>query len=395
MNRHTHKGTPSRIALVLFGVILISLLAPLAGSVAAAQSEPVAVITAGRLNIRSGPGPEYPVVTTAGRGVAVGLAGRNGDASWLYLRLPDGTLGWGWAEMISEGWDFMSLPRVTAAAAPAPAPAPAASTAPTGTVRDVFMRARVNTAAGDDHGIVDRLAGGTVVELLGRTPDSTWLYILFGGDSLGWIRAANVSSTYALSRLPVPGGPAWPVGLDLPATTVAYARQIAGAAPASPGTPAPGTAVVNAYRLNVRSGAGPGYEVIAQASQGDVLPIVGRDSAGAWLQVRLADGSLGWVSAYYTTELTDIARVPVEAAYQGVALVMTGAVNIRKGPGSLYERVVVAYQGQYLTLLGRIPDSTWLKVAVDGEEGWVDASFIRTQYPVETLPVFTRSAGDF
>ncbi len=243
-----------------------------------------------------------------------------------------------------------------------------------------------------------RLSAGTVVELLARAPDSSWLYVLFGGDSLGWIRTAHVNTTYTVTALPVGNSLTWPVGLDLPATTVAYARQLVGTAapaPVAPTGPAAGTAVVNAYRLNVRSGPGPGYAVVAQVKQGDVLPIVGRDSAGAWLQVRLANNTTGWVSAYYTTELTDIATVPVEAQYKGVALVMTGAVNIRKGPGPLYERVVVAYQGQYLNLLGRIPDSSWLKVAVDGQEGWVDASFIRTQYPVETLPVFTASAGDF
>jgi uncharacterized protein YraI len=48
--------------------------------------------------------------------------------------------------------------------------------------------------------------------------------------------------------------------------------------------------------LNVRSGPGTGYPVIAGLRQGDQATVVGRHSASGWWQVKLDSGATGWVS---------------------------------------------------------------------------------------------------
>ncbi|MBC8254280.1 MAG: SH3 domain-containing protein, partial [Ardenticatenia bacterium] len=59
---------------------------------------PIAVVQSQALNVRAGPGTEHPVVASAERGETLTVVGRNEDASWLEVMLPEGQRGWaaGW-----------------------------------------------------------------------------------------------------------------------------------------------------------------------------------------------------------------------------------------------------------------------------------------------------------
>lgn len=66
-------------------------------------------------------------------------------------------------------------------------------------------------------------------------------------------------------------------------------------------TPAPAAtteraaAVVTGQSLNVRAGPGTVHPVIGVLRQGEAVQVTGRDATGAWLEIRLADGTAGWV----------------------------------------------------------------------------------------------------
>lgn len=60
--------------------------------------------------------------------------------------------------------------------------------------------------------------------------------------------------------------------------------------------------------INVRSGPGTVYPVVGQAKKGETLPLISRTEDGAWLEITLAGGKSGWVSA----KLVAI-NVPVES----------------------------------------------------------------------------------
>jgi uncharacterized protein YgiM (DUF1202 family) len=80
------------------------------------------------------------------------------------------------------------------------------------------------------------------------------------------------------------------------AAIVILAVTLAGAAtPVAGATETPAITVL-VRALNVRSGPGTGYPVIASLRQGDQAPIVGRHSASGWWQVQLKSGATGWVS---------------------------------------------------------------------------------------------------
>lgn len=90
----------------------------------------------------------------------------------------------------------------------------------------------------------------------------------------------------------------------------------AGHGNAQPGeqTPVPEQVSVTANVLNVRTGPGTDTAVARQVRQGTVLPVLGRNEAGTWLQVRTADGIVGWVSAQYVTSQASAEATPTPAA---------------------------------------------------------------------------------
>lgn len=60
------------------------------------------------------------------------------------------------------------------------------------------------------------------------------------------------------------------------------------------------TATVTVFALNVRDGPGVSYAVIDWLRQGETVPLAGlRNADASWVQVVLASGRTGWVSAKY------------------------------------------------------------------------------------------------
>ncbi len=56
------------------------------------------------------------------------------------------------------------------------------------------------------------------------------------------------------------------------------------------------TATILADRLNVRSGPGTGYGVVASAKRGEKYSVTGQNGSCAWLKLAAGGKTLGWVS---------------------------------------------------------------------------------------------------
>lgn len=169
-------------------------------------------------------------------------------------------------------------------------------------------------------------------------------------------------------------------------------------APPAP-TPAPpanvATATVVSYRLNVRSGPGIQNNVIAVLTRNQVVTLTGyRNAEATWVMVTLPNGTQGWSSASYLQSNFPFASL---AVWQGQTPApgnsATGRVfrvyhlNVRQGPGTQYGIVTVIPNGTVVTLLGRNSAASWVKIALaNGTQGWVNASYISTTYPLASLP---------
>lgn len=106
---------------------------PAAEAAEAAPAEPantVVTLTIEQdMNVRTGPGTNYPVAGPGPAGSTAPVIGRNSDGSWLQVEYPpgSGSKGWLYTDLVAVTGDPQS---VAVAEAPAPPPAAAAAPAP-------------------------------------------------------------------------------------------------------------------------------------------------------------------------------------------------------------------------------------------------------------------------
>lgn len=68
---------------------------------------------------------------------------------------------------------------------------------------------------------------------------------------------------------------------------------------------------VNTGRLNIRSGPGISYGIIATITQGDTVTLVGRNADAGWLEVRLTNNQQGWARSRYIVPNIPIGNLPI------------------------------------------------------------------------------------
>lgn len=140
------------------------------------------------------------------------------------------------------------------------------------------------------------LPAGEILTLLQRSADDSWLEVARTDGSTGWV-ARSALLTAGISKLPRVGEAAAPAPVsDLSAGEVAPA-----AAPSVAQEDAPVLATVrtDGSRLNVRSGPGADFPVVAKADNGVSYRAVGVDAQAEWVQIEISDApdGTGWVSA--------------------------------------------------------------------------------------------------
>jgi uncharacterized protein YgiM (DUF1202 family) len=141
-----------------------------AATTAFAPGAVVVTTTPARMNVRGGPGTNYPVVTSAAAGAQFEIIGLNPARDWYQVRVPNRTEpAWIFASLATVSGDLASVPQLAEAdlpAAPAapsaPAPVAAASSAPAAapvaapnTGAGFGYGITVNTWQGDKQGVAD------------------------------------------------------------------------------------------------------------------------------------------------------------------------------------------------------------------------------------------------
>ncbi|MCB8980011.1 MAG: SH3 domain-containing protein [Ardenticatenaceae bacterium] len=319
-----------------------------------------ALVSTGALNVRSGPGVSYSVITVASQGQTVMLLGRNANSSWVKIRLGNNTEGWANASLLTANVAISSLPLADSPAAPEP-PVPVAP----GAVLSL------HSGPGLNYPVTGSVYQGLQVNAVGRNADSTWLKVRLSDGQEGWIGAQYVQLSIPVGNLPVMDGTTTPASTATP-------------------VPAANSATVATGALNVRSGPGIGYGVVAAAYQGQVVTMLARNSNSTWVKVQLSSGTQGWVNATLLTTGYSINSLPVEdvPTLSTSGLVNTAALNVRSGPDISYGVVAVVYQDQGVALIGRNADSSWVKVRLNnGVVGWVNAAYIQTATTLNSLPI--------
>ena len=294
------------------------------------------------VNVRSGPGTDFFIVGTLSTGQTVPLKAANTSGEWWYVST---TFGDGWVSAVlvtALGADGVQVKTVVSG------------------VVTVGV-ANVRSGAGLEAARLGKISQGQRFEIIGRNATGSWLEIRWQYGT-GWVAASTLD-----------------LGNTASATTLAQTSE----------TP---YVVVMATHLNVRSGPGVNYSIVATVNGRDTLPVLGRTEDGAWFQVQTSAGT-GWLSSQWVVTRDEYGDSPVlsESDAQGelsgpVGVVNTGALNMRSGPGAAYTDVGTLEGGTQAQIVGRSMDWGWWLLKTPSGTGWVNAEYIIARGDTSQVP---------
>ena len=338
---------------------------------------PLAITKPSILNVRSGPGLNYQVLTSVPSGTQGRIIGVSPDYQWYRVVL--GVLS-------QPAWVYASLTTVTGSLATVKVYTLAEIDGGLSVICDKPFALttpyvlNVRGGPGIEYDILTTVPRGTRAEIVGIGPQNQWLYVELD----------------ALTE------PAW-IFKDL--TTVfgslAGVRQIASwqvGQPAQPGAPEePGTAnegdrplaITYSSIVNVREGPGESYNVLIAVGQGTRARILGIDPTEAWYLVEI-DGldQLGWIFEDLTVlvgSLSNVKRITAEEiSMLPVAIPKLAVLNVRSGPSTSYGVVTTISAGMWYQILGISASSNWFRIKMDGIAGqtWVFRDLTRLVGPL-------------
>ena len=135
------------------------------------------------------------------------------------------------------------------------------------------------------------------------------------------------------------------------------------------------TATVNASSLNVRSGPGTNYGVMASVTKGTTVTILNVGSNG-WNQIQLPNGKTGYVSATYLTASSASTAAPIDGAAASIGTVINATLlNVRSGPGTSYSVKTGISGGTQVTVIST--SNGWSRIILpNGTEGYVSSTYL-------------------
>lgn len=270
-------------------------------------------ITGNGVNLREGPGTDYDRVTSADRGDEFKRTGTTDN---------------GWSRVTYSGKDaYVSNSYVST-----DKPDPIISDASGNVV--VKKDANLRKGPGTEHDVVKTVDANTELERTGES-DNGWTRVKVDGEEL------YISSSLIEEKVSV--------------------------------TERIGTVVLTGD-ANLRKGPGTEYDVIATEEKGTELERTG-ETWNSWVRVKY-NGE----DAYIHSSLLELkddssaADEPEVEEKSGTVTVTEGA-NVRKGPGTDYDKIGLAYVGTELKVTGKSGD--WYEVEFEGQTGYIASSLVK------------------
>ena len=351
------------------------------------------VTVLGEMNVRSGPGTGYDVVGEAIAGEEFPITGKNSEGDWWRIEF-QGQPGWIHAPFVVAA-DAEEVPVVgpgVTEAADQDEGTSEAVPAPLDAVVTVGGDMNVRSGPGEEYDRIGGAIAGEAFPITGKNEDGDWWQIDFGGET-GWIYAPFVTATNA-ENVPVVGGSMSETPAPASDTETATAETES-------------ATVTILGDMNIRSGPGTDYDRIGGATAGEAFVITGKSPDGEWWQIDF-DGQSGWIYAPYVTAV-NVEGVPVVGDSQAESrppedstteapttpdeplATAGGDLNVRAGPGTEYERIGGANEGEEFAITGKSSDGEWWQIDYEGQSGWLYAPFV-TATNAENVPVVTPEA---
>ncbi|MGF7186488.1 N-acetylmuramoyl-L-alanine amidase [Desulfitispora alkaliphila] len=336
------------VAILLLIIALFALFA--LDAVANTKKEGDVTVTGSIVNVRSGPSISDQVIGQVVRGNKLQYIKEQDE--WVKIKLRNGKTGWiaGWLVEVDESVEKEPSEEVEKNK-------DNASFAGKGTVTGSYVNIR--SGPGIDNKQISRVHRGQILELVGKSED--WYQVVLANSQKGWIAGwlvelieENESSEQETTK-----------------------EETAKEEVQSGEDNKTRYAVITASAVNVRQGPDISYQRIGRVVRGDELAIVGTEDD--WIKVQLDDnGASGWIAGWLANEIEkeipkndepkeDIAQNEIINRY---TIIQVEEVSLRSGPGTSYEKIEIASQGQEFLLVKQ--DGDWYQVQIDDHtKGWV------------------------
>lgn len=164
-------------------------------------------------------------------------------------------------------------------------------------VQVTAARANVRSGPGTSYAVIGKANRGDTFAILGTNNAKNWYQIAFAGEQNGWIAGSIVTTSGPVESLPMieVAAPATPT-----ATATATVTEVIGNGI---------TLRVNRDRVNLRNGPNTTAAIVGKAQNGEQFKVTGRNGAGDWYAIELADGSGAWIYETLVTIQGDIATL--------------------------------------------------------------------------------------
>jgi uncharacterized protein YraI len=256
------------------------------------------------VRVRSGPSQQYPIYAKLAGGETAKLLGVSADGTYYAIEVTVVAPNTGWVDAnFAEVSGAEDLPVLEAPPVPpTSAFTPVEEGQPTVIALDAVF---VNSGPGEQYPVYGIAEAGSKGLVIGVSEDGAWWVVRINpevvGNGYSWVNKEFVTTDNVGDDLPVIKTPPVPTAGDLPAP--------------DPNGP---YGIATVY-LNVRSGPGTNYPVLAIAPPNDSGVISGKSSDGQWWQVEvstdLSANGYGWVHGAYvqTFNVTDVPVVEAPA----------------------------------------------------------------------------------
>ena len=332
------------------------------------SSSTTATVTASALNVRTGPGTNYAVITTVARSTQVTVTEKG--ASWSLISINNRT-----GYVSNEYLAFAETPAQPEQPAepeqpsqpeqpaepeqpsqpeqPAEPEQPAQPEQPAEPEQPA-QPATITAATINASALYIRVGAGTNYTALALAYRGETVTVLEKGDSWSRVTTQRGVTGYASNDYLT-------FVSSSPVTTV--------------------TATVTASSLNFRTGPGTGYGSMGYISRGQTVTVT--EKGDSWCKITY-NGKTGYVSTQYlsfaSSGNTGSDAATPSTTYPYDAYCTASSLNIRSGAGTGYPCIGSIPYGAQMSVVGEAGDG-WLKITYGGVTGCVSAQYVSTTKP--------------
>lgn len=279
---------------------------------------------------------------------ALNLRASAGTDAKILLTMPQGakvivhSTSNGWSKVTYNGTDgYASADYLSASSA-------VSSDFGTGTITGSDVRMR--SGPGTSHSVLGTYPKGTQMKVTGV--EGNWYAVNYDGKD-GYVSSDFMKVT----------------------SSAASSSSTSQTTTSSSGTSGKGK--VTGSSVNMRSGAGTSYSVLATFAKGTEVEITGK--TGNWYAIR-HNGKSGYISADYLSVSSSSSSSTTTSSSGSTEKGKTGSVigtsvRMRSGPGTNYDTLGYYSNGVTMTVLGS--ENGWYKVSYNGKTGYIIAQYFR------------------